>query len=391
MSQPNTARSAARTVQRILFFGIVASAILVAGLALTGPPDPSTPLASRLMCWAALTAGLLSIILGDKESNGRYRVLLLLLSFWLVWTGLQEIVQNVFVRWFSVAAEKSFYAVEFNHIMWTLTGLLLASFIAVDSFSDRLVLGLKWALALVLALIVWGALWVPVLGDPEMLYKEPLVKDFVVIDEYLTTQADAGRGQLDASTIAREVSLRDWEGGEQGVLLRTDQNLSRIKEVLAYMEGPQDYVMMLLRPLNARDGWAGLFCVVMLGVSSGIKMFRDRPESAYVEKIIFFLFFIWVFETFHAFSFSVLRSMDVFRVAYGTGFVISALLFLLLGFLLSRRIDFVVSIEGRYYERVLLRDASSVTRWIDHFDEFILKRFFHRGGSSKRLFTLRDK
>ena len=384
-------QSPARTLNRVALVGALSGLMLIAGLVFAGPLDPTTPTASRLMCTMALMAGLLSIALGDKETNVRYRVLLLLLALWLIWTGLQEIVQNGFLNWLSVPPEKAFYAAEFNHMMWTLLGLLLGGFILADSVLEKTSIILKWFAALGLVLVIWGTLWIPVLEDPEMLYTQPLVRDFVVLDEYLAQQGLVSGRIPEAIEIAQKVSLPLWDGSKQVGTLTGDDNLSRIEEVLEYLEGPDDYVMLILRPLNERDGWAALMCVFFLGASLIVKMFRDRPESAFIEKILLLLLLTWVFETLHAFLFSLFRSMDVFRTASATGFLISAVLFVLLALLLSRRIDFVTSIEGQYYERVLLQDATAVTRWVDRFDQFIIRRFLGREGPMRRLFTLKNK
>ena len=343
------------------------------------------------MCGMALMAGLLSVVLGDREANLRYRVLLLLLSLWLLWTGLQEVVQNGFINWFSVPPEKSFYAAEFNHMMWTLLGLLLGGFVFTDTVLERASVILKWFAALALVIAFWGMLWIPVLEDPELLYKQPLVKDFIVLDEYLAQHVPVSGRLPEASEIAREVSLPLWNGADAIGTLAGDENTARIEEVLGYLEGPDDYVIMILRPLYERDGWAALLCVFLLGSSLVVRLFRGRPESALIEKIELLLLLTWVFEALHAFLFTLFRNMDVFRTAYAMGFLVSALLFLALAYLLSRRIDFVSSIEGQYYERALLQDAARVTRWVDRFDQFILKRFLGREGPTKRLFTLKNK
>lgn len=380
-----------RMLHRVALMGALSGLLLIVGLVIAAPLDPTTSTASRLMCTTALMAGLLSVALGDKETNVRYRVLLLLLALWLLWTGLQEIVQSGFLNWLSVPPEKSFYAAEFNHMMWTLLGLLLGGFIFADTILEHTSVILKWFAALLLVLVIWGILWVPVLEDPEMLYKQPLVRDFVVLDEYLAQQGMISGGIPEAIEIARNVSLPLWDGAKQIGTLTGDENLARIQEVLDYLEGPDDYVMLILRPLNERDGWAALMCVFFLGASLVVRMFRDRPESAFIEKILLLLLLMWVFETLHAFLFSLFRSMDVFRTASATGFLISGVLFVLLALLLSRRIDFVTSIEGQYYERVLLQDATTVTRWVDRFDQFIIRRFLGREGPMRRLFTLKNK
>ena len=373
------------------FFGLLSAVVLIAGLTMTGSSATGSSFASLLMCGLGLLSGLLCVDLGNKERNPRHQVLLLLLAFWLLWTGLQEIVQNAFMNWLSVHPDKSFYAAEFNHMMWTLTGLLASGYVFTDALLRRASVSLKWFVALTLVLAVWGVLWLPVLKDPELPYKQPLVRDFIVLDEYVTRHSHSSGKMPDPHQIARQVSLPKWEGLEPVGLLEGEYNLSRIEEVLEYLEGPEDYVMMVLRPLNERDGWVALMCVLFIGLALGARAVHDRPESAYIEKILLLLFLTWVFEAVHAFSFSLLRSVDIFRSVYDTGFLISSVLYLFLGFLISRRIDFVMSIEGQYYEQLLLRDAASVTRWIDRFDQFILNRFLGRRGPLKRLFTVKPR
>lgn len=389
MNASFSSHATGRTYFRLVMAGSLAVGVLLLGSALAGPSDPGFIMLSRVMCAMALMSGLLALALGERESNIRYRLFMLLLAVWLTWTGVQEIVQNAFVQWLIVSPEKSYYAAEFNHMMWTLLGLLLGAFAFTDSVLAGRSVATKWFAALGGVLVLWAGLWLPVLQDPELLYKQPLVEDFVAVDGYLSEHWVSGK-MPQAQDIAGELSLIDREGRGPGTMLQGEQNVARIEEVLGYLRGPEDYVMLVLRPLNERDGWAAVICVVCLGIALGVRFLRDRPESAFIEKILLLLFLIWVFESLHAFSFSLLRSLEAFRSVHGIGYGTSAMLFIVLAYLLSRRTDFVTSIEGQYYERVLLRDASLVTRWVDPFDRFILSRFLGRRGPLRRLFTLKN-
>jgi hypothetical protein len=342
------------------------------------------------MCGVALLSGILGVVVAAREKNPRYQTLFFLLAVWLLWTGSQELLQKALTNWVFDHSEKSFYAIEFNHMMWALTALLASGYILVDSIFRKTPIGGKCGLSILGVVLLWGLLWLPFLQDPEHLYQRPLVRDFVAVDELVSQGPHSASSLHDAGDISRRLTLPRWDGIRSVGVLGPGENLVRIKEILDYLDGPEDYVLMVLRPLNTRDGWAALFSVIFIGTGLGFRIVRDRPESAFVEKILMLLLLTWVYEALHAFSFTAVRSTEVFASIYDIGFCISAFLYLVLGYLFSRRLDFITSIEGQYYEHVLQRDAGSVTRWIDRFDLFILDKFLGHRGPLRRLFTTKD-
>ena len=385
-----TADVSRRTYVRIALAAALAVSCLIAGLTLVGSFDTGSSLACKLMCAVALLAGMLALALGWKEQNPRYQTLFYLLAAWLLWTGIQEPVQAGLLRWVFVHPKRAFYAAEFNHMMWALTALLVGATVMVDAVLRPWRMGSKWPVALVVALALWGLLWHEYLQNPEHLYRQPLIQDFVAVDGVVRRETLEGRAFPGAAEISRQLVLPRWDGTERVGQLQADENLARIGQILEYLDGPDDYVLLVLRPLNASDGWVALACIVLIGTGLGLRAWRDPPESALIEKVLMLLFLTWVYESLHAFFFSLVRDAEVYTTVSDIGFVISALLYSALAYMFSRRLDFITSIEGRYYERVLERDASSVTRWVDRFDLYVLKNFLGRRGPLKRLFTLKN-
>ena len=385
-----TADVSRRTYVRLAFAASFSSFCLIAGLAFVGSFSAGSSLACKLMCGVALLAGMVALASGWKESNLRYQTLFYLLAVWLLWTGIQEPVQAGLLRWVFVHPKRAFYAVEFNHMMWALTALLVGAYVLVDAVLRPWRIGAKWFVALLLALSFWGLLWHEYLLNPEHLYRQPLVQDFVAVDRAVRQRALDGGGFPGAAEISRQLTLPRWEGTERVGKLQAEESAARIGELLEYLDGPEDYVLLVIRPLNALDGLVALACIMLIGLGLGLRAWRDPPESAHIEKVLMLLLLTWVYESLHAFFFSLVRDSDVYATVSDIGFVISAALYFMLAYMFSRRLDFITSIEGRYYERVLEHDASSVTRWVDRFDLYVIKKFLGRRAPLRRLFTVKN-
>jgi hypothetical protein len=97
-----------------------------------------------------------------------------------------------------------------------------------------------------------------------------------------------------------------------------------------------------------------------------------------------------LFEVLHNYAYTEVTESSKLMEIKNLGYYVTSIVMFSFLFLLTLRIRFVLSIEGRYYERALLSDASRVTRWRDAFDNWVLRQFMNAAELEQR-FLIRQK
>lgn len=235
---------------------------------------------------------------------------------------------------------------------------------------------------------LWSYLFYPYFADPRYLYTTTDVVHYRKIDATLQELRNIGRINPTAHEVSSLVRLSVPETGKVARELTGAEKEQRVAYLLPYMEG-DNYMPLVYKPLFRDEAWMGILCVGAIVLFLIYHYTKDPPKTAYLEKIALLLLPYCCFEALHFYVFRTTRSWEnLYRSeVLGQYFSMSTMLVLLVIF--YSRLKFIPSVEGKFYERRVLTDAKSITRWRDAFDNWILRQFMNPEELERRFFIRR--
>lgn len=247
-------------------------------------------------------------------------------------------------------------------------------YLLVDYFFQKWSNVRKYLLTLTLSIVLFVPLFSMYIVEPLSLYKTEEYTKFMQIKSahqaYLTQNGVVPTEEQLRLAISTTVS---------------QQEVQALKSYLA--EGAE--TILFWKPLNIRLVFVHLFLVALLVFFVVHKYKRDKPHSPYLEKIAT-LFIIWgVFNAFNHVSFLQVHSLDLYHTLFTLSQYLTILILLLLVYVFSMRLKFVLSATGKYYEEELLFHPERITRWRDEIDTLVLNHIFTPKNFFGRLMTIR--
>lgn len=256
---------------------------------------------------------------------------------------------------------------------------------------DQLATNLKFGQKYLLVFVVVGGCFVyyhyPFLSDPRHVYSTADAKDL----EMLRATLEEMRGHLGqaptAQDLASVINLPNHDQEFSSDKLPMSANLARIVQLLPFLVGENNYVVLYVRPLYVTTVQ---MCVVALGfiiLFFGYQYAKDPPQGAYIEKMMFLFLIFVTMEILHAWSYVKSVEWASFYEIMNAGQVISVGILLLIGLVMVLRLRFITSPKGQFYEREIIENPAGITRWRDAVDDLMLHYFFNRKTVLGRLFA----
>jgi len=226
--------------------------------------------------------------------------------------------------------------------------------------------------------LIAGSVWVFVFGpyiiDPKYSYATSEIRDFRAISTALNALRSDG---IDTPTVSQISSIVKFEWMRRPyVEVTEDTSKARIMEILPFLRG-DDVCLLIMRPFWWSCFWMSLLCIPFIVVCILHQYRSDPPGGAYIEKIVWCLLLYCMFEVLHLYAYTRVTDWTKLGEIRDIGFYATTVVMFSLLFLLALRIRFINSIEGIYYERRLIADASHITRWRDAFDTWVLRQFMN--------------
>ena len=266
----------------------------------------------------------------------------------------------------------NFFSFEYHVAFYALALSFAIIYLVIDLLFHSIKTSLKYAVScsIVLFFFVWH--FSPMLVDPMSLYQGEDIKQWKVLDAYVSTHA------LPATTeeLAKNLNLRSWKNGVAVGDLYPDENLRRIESLEPYLEGT-NYRLLLFKPLFMNMVYMDATLLFFMLLFFGYQYEKDPPQGAYIDKIMFvFLLFIST-EILHYWGYMKSIEWNMYEGLFNAGQYITVALLSLMVVFFGLRLRFINSVTGEFYESELARNPHLITRWKDGIDKMVLAKFFN--------------
>jgi hypothetical protein len=242
----------------------------------------------------------------------------------------------------------------------------------------------KYAVSLLVVGSVWIFQFFPYLADPRFLYSTAEVEHYRQIDAAIQSLEEAGHSRPGSREISPNVRLFEGKRGESMRELLGEEKEKRIAELLPYMDG-SNHTALVMKPLFLAALYMSMFSLLAVVSFLVYQYLIDPPKAAYLEKMVLVFLPYCSFEVLHFYIFSTTHSVDRLFANSTLGQYFSFATMLLMAFVFGMRLKFILSIEGRFYERHLMSDSRRITRWRDAFDNWVLRQFMDAGEIERRF------
>jgi hypothetical protein len=260
-------------------------------------------------------------------------------------------------------------------------------YLIVDFLAQKRSIAMKYAITISVSAIMLVPLYYPYFKDPLHLYRTEEFSRYLEVKTAHEALLKEKAGQPTSDEISQRV-LRDRYGA--AAPSRTDDRTREEREIRrlsGYLVNGSELILFW-KPLNLATVYMSLMLAGLLIVFYAVKFFHDRPQGAYFEKIIFFLFLFFSLEGLHAWAFTKSTDTQLYYSIHSTGQYLVVAVLLALVYVCSVRLRFLVSPIGMYYERQVVRRPEMISRWRDEIDRFVLKSFLQKPPFAGRLGTL---
>ena len=268
------------------------------------------------------------------------------------------------------------YFIEYSCAIYLFLLSMSVAFAVIHSIWRKWSISRKYHVTLLIVGTTWLYLFHPYLSDPRFLYGTADIKDYRVVNKALEQFHDLGIVHPTSRDIALSIRLFSETGNGQRFELSEIEKERRVAELFPYMEA-DNHRPLVLKPLNENIVAMSSMCVCVIFIFIIFHYLKDPPKTAYLEKVILVMLPYCTFEAVHAYVFSTMHSREMFIRSFIVGQFFSVATMMMLVFVLLLRLRFVLSAEGRFYERHLATDPAHITRWRDSFDNWILHQFMN--------------
>jgi len=241
--------------------------------------------------------------------------------------------------------------------------------------------------------VVVGALWLPTfapyLQDARYLYTTQDVIDYRAIAGALEELRSAGNLEPSIGEISRNTSLSAVNSRGKWTELMGDVKAKRVRELLPFLEG-DNHVPLIYRPLHTAIFKMSLLSIAMIVLYLLYAYTYDPPIPAYFDKQMLLMLPYSMFEAIHSYALSIANSKETFVTFSEVGQLFSCVILIAILWILRLRLQFVSSVEGKYYELSIRRDHRAITRWRDVVDNWVIRQFVN-GSDLDRRFLIRGE
>ena len=276
------------------------------------------------------------------------------------------------------------YYYEYVNIIGGSFVLLFAvSYSIINYFISRAAILRKYVLSFSFTGVVCGFLFFRFLLNPLQLYEEPDYVKFHALDSL----CQAGIGQSHSTPSDRELAemyVASESSVPPGPREEYASALADVQKFRPYFQEGGS-IPIFWGPVFQASITVSIVVLFCLGVFFLAYYRYGQPSHAYMDKILLLFFVFTSLEILHntgglhSYSSEILQRVLVI----GHYFTIISLLGIVYAF--DRKLGFVLSVAGRYYEEALSHEPAKTTTWIDGIDRLILNSFFKQTGRRKSV------
>jgi hypothetical protein len=374
-------------LRRILPVWFLLAVIVVASMTLKFDGE-SASFASILVSETSVLLAAVTFLLSRLEMRKKIQATFLNFSLFFLMSGTTyPLFKLINTELFHGDAWLVFFVSEYQSMLYYLMLPIAVIYLVLERIFQNVRIHQIYLAAFLIAGGVWVLVFGPYVIDPKYSYATSEIRDFRAIRTALNKLRGDG---IETPTVAQISSIVEIEWSQRPYVGATDGTLeARIKEILPFLRG-DDVGLLIMRPFWWSCFWMSLLCIPFI-ILCIVHQFRtDPPGGAYLEKMVCILLVYCLFEVLHNYAYTEVTESSKLMEIKNLGYYVTSIVMFSFLFLLTLRIRFVLSIEGRYYERALLSDASRVTRWRDAFDNWVLRQFMNAAELEQR-FLIRQK
>ena len=336
---------------------------------------PSVRICNFLLGSLSAMLGVVSVFLLKREPSGETKALFFILAGLFFVHGLGFGIFYLIKSWLFPTDEwATFFVDQYRQQLYFLLLSGCINYLIIDLTMRRYSKAARYFLSAAMTICVCGSQFYPYVFNAKYLYTTQDIVDFRLIRSTIEELNKNGNPNPSIDDIASRLGVRPPDSDRLGFAHSDAERMERVSEIVPYLSG-DEVTLLVWRPL-----WHSCVVVALIAIASILcfvfyNYVIDPPKRAYLEKILWCLLPLCGFEALHYSVFMRVKNMDEFRSTGVIGMYASMAVLAVLLLLLLLRLRFVESIEGRFYERRLVQDASSITRWRDAFDNWVLRQF----------------
>lgn len=244
----------------------------------------------------------------------------------------------------------------------------------------------KYMVSLSLSLLLVGFLYHPYVLDPLQLYRtEEYTKFLELKNAHNLLFKDLDREPTDGELM----QILDKTNFTQRGSTQLQISVSDVQRLRIYLR-PGTEAVLFWKPLNFISMYIDGFLILLMVIFIIQKYETDRAHGAYLEKIgILFVLFCSL-DLLHLWALVKSPSIEVYYSLFKIGQYLIIFTLLLMVYVFSMRLRFVLSASGKFYEEELLLHPERITRWRDEIDTLVLNYFFTSKKFFGRLLVLKN-
>jgi hypothetical protein len=223
----------------------------------------------------------------------------------------------------------------------------------------------------------------PIITNPTHLYSTNEILEWKEVD-----RAAAAYTQGHGTFPTVEELTRTLTSESAPLLFRYSdaERYNRVTWLFPYLAA-DNYLTLLVKPLNQNSIQMGVLSVGMILLFFGYLYKKDPPQGAYIEKMMFFFLLLVSLEIFHNWSLMNVIEWDLSLQMIGMGEMLSAFLLCVIALFFLLRLRFITTAYGEFYETELVESPTTITRWRDALDNYVLAHFFSKDSMVGRFFV----
>lgn len=346
---------------------------------------------ARVICWSVeAMLALAALILATREMTADNKAIFVGFTLFFGFSGFVVPIYIFFLRTrLLVLYEFSeFHVFQYSKALYFLLLLFVVSQIAI-SLGTALHARVKQFASVTSAVAICFFFFIPYVADPYYLYRQPDIRDYHAVTQAMQEAKVIASDRYPATDISSSLRLLQMEDGKAVRTLTPEEVRLRIQELMPVLQSGYEEALFY-RPLYDSCVGAAGACFMILVFFVISSFLRDQPKSAFIEKIAWLILLFVVLEGLHFRVYELTYRRSTFDAIQEIGAYLSALVMLVVFGLFVLRLKFISTVEGRYYEGRVNKDALGITRWRDVVDNWVLRKFVNAPDLNRR-FILRGE
>jgi hypothetical protein len=235
----------------------------------------------------------------------------------------------------------------------------------------------KYALTLCLLATMLVPLYLPYFKDPLHLYRTEEYSSYLDLKNARDTLLKEKGVEPAQGDVIQKVLTSRFQGSEimPGAGLQGEKE--RLSKLMGYF-ADNSALILFWKPLNLNGVYINTTLLSLIIVFYFFKFHRDKPYGAYFEKILFVLFLLSSLDVLHLWAYSRSTDSRVYYHIHQAGQYLTLLVLLSLVYVCSLRLRFVASVVGKFYEKQILLQPDTISRWRDEIDTLVLNSFLQK-------------